>query len=419
MIHASLRWFVAATSVVALACYGYIYTHFLDTPIRSDGTSYYVYLPAWVGDGDPTFETIARDCCGGVVADPVGIHRWPETGRWLAVHPIGVAVMMLPFYLLADALSWWSNLPRDGFSPYYEYIVGVSGLVYAMAGLYVLRRLLLRYFSETVVLVTLVAITFGTNLFHYAVYDSTFSHAFSFFLIAALLLLTDSWWREPQWRTSVALGALAALIVLVRHTNGIFLAIVPLYGDLRSLWHRRAKVGVMAATTFAGVLPQLLVYKWATGHWIVKSDPDGYFTFASPHIFGTLFSVERGVFFWSPVLWLAVAGFFVARAPARRLLAAALLALSVDTYLMASWYMWYFGIGYGHRAYVDLLPVFAVFLAVFLAWATDRPRLARAVHAAAAVLVVLSMFQTVQYWKGIVPGEKTTWAQYRAIFTRW
>src|SRR5207244_8816839 len=106
---------------------------------------------------DPTFETIARDCCGGFVADPIGIHRRPETGRWLAVHPIGVAVLMLPFYLVAHALSWWSNLPRDGFSLYYQYILGLSGLVYAMAGLAVLRRLLRRHFRDEVVLLTLVA----------------------------------------------------------------------------------------------------------------------------------------------------------------------------------------------------------------------------------------------------------------------
>ena len=36
--------------------------------IHGDGISYYIYLPAWVGDRDPTFETAARDCCGGFIA---------------------------------------------------------------------------------------------------------------------------------------------------------------------------------------------------------------------------------------------------------------------------------------------------------------------------------------------------------------
>jgi hypothetical protein len=427
VIRAALRHVVAATAALGLVSYAYVYTFLIDAPIHSDGVSYYVYLPAWIGDGDPTFETLARDCCGGFTADPIGIHRWPETKRWLAVHPIGVAILMLPFFLVAHALSWWSNLPRDGFSFYYQYVVGAAGLAYATAGLAILRRLLLRHFSEAVVLATLVSIAFGTNLFHYAVYDGTFSHAFSFFLIVCLLLLTDRWWENPEWSTSIGLSAVAALIVLVRHPNAMFLAFVPVYGVRRSsdlasnlhrLWQRRGLVVTMIAMTMCGVAPQLAVYKWATSHWIVKSDPDGHFTFGSPHLFGTLFSVERGVFFWSPVLLFAVAGLWVGRGWARGWVAVTVAVLAADTYLMASWYMWYFGVGYGHRAYVDALGVFGIYMAAFFAWAAERPRVAKAVRALTAALVVLSMVQTVQYWTGVIPGEKTTWDQYRALFLR-
>src|SRR5207249_2034495 len=115
------------------------------------------------------------------------------------------------------ALSWWSNFPRDGYSFYYQYVVGLAGLAYAAAGLEVLRRLLRRHFTDGVVLATLVSIAFGTNLFHYAVYDGTFSHAFSFCLVAGLLLLTDRWWGDPTWPDAVALALVAGLLFLVRH----------------------------------------------------------------------------------------------------------------------------------------------------------------------------------------------------------
>ena len=45
---------------------------------------------------------------------------------------------------------------------------GAAGIAYLLAGLAVLRRMLRRHFSDGVVLATLVAITWGTNLFHYA-----------------------------------------------------------------------------------------------------------------------------------------------------------------------------------------------------------------------------------------------------------
>jgi len=429
VIRRALHYAPAAAAALGLLAYGSIYAwHLSDRPIRSDGVSYYEYLPAWIADGDPTFETLALDCCAGYdVEEPVGIHRRPESGRWLAVHPMGVAVLMLPFFLVAHVLSWWSNLPRDGFSLYYQYIVGAAGLAYFVAGLVVLRRVLRLHFGDGVVLATLVAITFGTNLFHYAVFDSTFSHAFSFFLIASLLLLVEDWWTAPTLRRSIALGVVSGLIVLVRHTNGVFLAIVPCYGvsrwsDLAAngarLWHRRRLVMVTMAAAGVCVLPQLLVYKWASGHWIVNSYPEGSFSFAAPHLVGTMFSVERGLFFWSPVLLLAIPGMFVATGWARGLVAPTVGVLAIVTYLMASWFMWDLGAGFGHRGYTDALSLFAVYLASVFAWTARRPRLAPWVAGAVVLLVALSTFQMWQYWNGLVPMEHTTWTQYRAAFLR-
>ena len=413
--------------MVALLAYGYIYwAPLTGPPIRSDGVSYYQSLPAWIADGDPTFETQAHDCCAGYGNEqPVGIHRWPETGRWLAVHPIGVAVLMLPFFLVAHALTWWSNLPRDGFSLYYQYVVGLSGLAYFVAGMAVLQRLLRRHFSDAVVLATLVSIAFGTDLFHYAVYDSTFSHTFSFFLVSSLLLLTERWWDAPTVARSLALGLVAALIVLVRHTNGLFLAIVPLYGVRR--WPdvavnvaraaaRWPQVLLVTATAAAGVFPQLLIYRWTTGHWIVNSYPEGSFSFGSPHLLATLFSVERGLFFWSPLLLLSVAGLFVATAWSRGLIAATIGILAIDTYLMATWFMWDMGAGYGHRGYADALPLFAIYLASFFSWAAERPRLARLTATVAAVCIAVSIVQMWLYWTGAMPNEFTTWTQYRTAW---
>ena len=62
----------------------------------------------------------------------------------------------------------------------------------------VLRRLLRPALQpDRVADATLVALLFGTNLYHYATYDSTCSHAFSFALFAALLELTERWQATP------------------------------------------------------------------------------------------------------------------------------------------------------------------------------------------------------------------------------
>jgi hypothetical protein len=131
-----------------------------------------------------------------------------------------------------------------------------------------------------------------------------------------------------------------------------------------------------------------------------------------------LFSVERGLFFWSPILLFSIGGLVVARGWARGLVIASVAVLAIDTCLMASWFMWDMGAGYGHRGYTDALAVFAIYLASFFAWARERPWLARAVAAVAAVLVAVAIAQMWTYWIGIMPMEHTTWTQYRAAFLR-
>jgi hypothetical protein len=426
LIALGLRCFVAGASVIAIAGYVGVYgLRLANAPIRSDGYSYYVYLPSFVLHHDPTLAAVADDCCGGTFPAFTAIVRWPTTGNWVNAHPIGVAVQMLPFFVVAHLLTRWSNLPPDGFSLYYQHGAGLAGLVYFLAGLAIVRRTLSRHFSPGVTLGTLAAITWGTNLFHYGVYDSTFSHAFSFFLIAALVSLTEAWWDEPAVLTSLALSVTGALVTLTRHTNIIFLLMVPLYNvtcwrdlrrNARSLVDRGMHVGMMLAVAAVCIAPQLAIYKRATGKWIVSSYGPLGFTFLSPHLFGVLFSVQKGLFFWSPVLLLTVPGLWAGRGLARRFALAAAVVMALHAYLIASWWDWQFGGSYGHRGFTDSLGLLAIFLAAFFAWTAERPRLVPPVGAVVLLAVMLSVAQMIQYWMGILPFANTTWDQYHGLF---
>src|SRR6185295_9084112 len=112
---------------------------------------------------------------------------------------------------------------------YYQHGAGLAGLAYLLVGLAVLRAMLRPHFSSGVVLATLASITWGTNLFHYGVFESTFSHACSFCLVCVWLWLVERWWADPTEGRSAALGAIALLIVLTRYTNAVFLLVLPLF----------------------------------------------------------------------------------------------------------------------------------------------------------------------------------------------
>lgn len=411
-----LRWFLPVTAALAVASYIAVYSLGLaDRPIRSDALSYYLYLPSWFLDHDPTFDTEAIACCEG--AQLPGALRWPANHRWIDPVPIGVAVLMTPFFAAAHLLTRWSNMPPDGYSLYYQHGAGLAGLAYFLLGLAVLRNYLQHRFTAGVTVATLVTLTYGTNLFHYGTYDSTFSHAYSFFLITVLLVVTERWWERPTWSNTFGMGVVAGLIALTRLPNGLFVALVPLY-DVRRIWERRVPLIAAAIVAVAVVFPQLLIYKLTTGHWFVNAYVGGGFTFASPHLFGVLFSVQKGLFFWSPVLLLAVVGLCVARGASRRWALPVGLVLAADTYVIASWTIWTYGGSYGHRAFTDAFGLLALFVAAAFEWVAERPRIRPFVGVAVSLAVALSLVQMVQYWIGVIPIGGPTWAEYRALFLR-
>jgi hypothetical protein len=425
-------WVLRVTTVLCLAGYVFVYAGGrADTPIRSDGFSYYVYLPSWFLFHDATLSAVARDCCGGVFPAYTVIIRWPGTRQWVNPHPIGVAVMQVPFFVAAHALTRWTNLSPDGFSLYYQHGDGLSGLAWTIAGLIVLRRLLRRHFSDSITAATLATILLGTNLYHYATYDSSFSHVYSFFLFAAFLDLVEQWYVRPRRLTSVLLGAVAGLIVLTRHTNGLFLVFFPLFGvfnreschaQLGVIRREARQVALIAAVAAIVVAPQLAIYYQATGKPIISSYGNLGFYFGSPEIAGVLFSVQKGLFFWTPVLLLACAGLFTlarSRHSARVFVLPALLFLAVNTYIIASWWDWQFGASFGHRGFVDALPVFAIGLAAFFELASRNTGRRRIVTAVVVVAVALNLFQMLQYWNGVLPMSDTTWDQYRGVFLSW
>jgi hypothetical protein len=413
---------IGLVAALGLAGYVFIYTSGRAAmPIRSDGFSYYVYLPSWFIHHDATLQAAATDCCGGEFPGYTAMFRWPRTRRWVNPHPIGVALLQAPFFLLAHGLTKWTNLSPDGFSLYYQHAIGLSGLVWTIAGLFALRDLLKRHFTDAIVAATLIAIAFGTNLFHYATYDSSYSHAYSFFLFAAFLNLTGRWHRTPTLRTSLLIGVVAGLIVLVRHTNALFLIVLPLYG-LRRAIDQAPLAAAAAAAAVAVVVPQSVLYWMATGRPVVSAYGDLGFNFADPHLSGVLFSARKGLFFWSPLLLVAIAGWIVAlrrRDAVARLVLPSAIFFVVNTWIIASWWDWQFGGSYGHRGFVDLFPAFALGLAVAFEWAgRAQPRRA-AMATVAAIAIGLSIFQMLQYWNGVIPIKDMTWDRYRALFLQW
>ncbi len=392
-----------------------------DGPIRSDGIGYYIYLPAVFIDHDLSLRRTASRPFAGHTGNLGSLQREPN-GRLLDQYGIGEAVMMAPFFGAGEAIAVATGASRDGFSWPFEAAAAFAGFFYALAGLLVLGSLLRRWFQDGTVVVALLAIPFGTDLFSYATYDATFSHAYSFFLVAVTLRLALSIWQRPHRRTALALGVSLGLIGLVRPTNLTVIALCALVGvergrDLRgrvAALVRHGRLVALAACAFAlTIAPQLAYWHSATGHFLVDAYPpgNGQLHLLHPHLVGVLFSVRKGLFFWSPLLVLAVLGLAPLRSRVPQLFLASIAYLAVDIWVVSCWSIWWYGGSFGMRALIEAFPVFALGLAALVdACRGSAQRLA--LQLALAVTIFLSLHATLAYWQGRIPEDRTTFQIY-------
>ncbi len=414
-----LRAFVPTVLALGLFALLHVYVNngFAFQPIRSDGVGYYLYLPAVFLDHDISLEKTIAKQFAGKTEEWMGVARYPATGKLLNRYPLGEAVMLSPFFFAGHLLAKLARLPRDGFSWPYQLMTTLAGLFYLVAGLFLLRRVLLRHFSASTSLLALTAITFATNLFHYGTSDNIFSHVYSFFLFSALIFLAEKWYKEPYRVTTTLLAIVAGLITIVRPTNVIFLLFVPLLGltdwpalQARLAFFRRHITAVLLGTAIfcATILPLLLYWKFSTGHWLVNSYQGLSFNWTKPEIINVLFSVRKGLFFWSPILLLALSGFFFIKRYWKGFWLPTLLILALHTYIIASWPSWSFGGSFGHRAFTETLPLFAILFAALLEALREKPLIYRATLIASALMLLLSVKFMLQYWNGVIPFDEST-----------
>jgi hypothetical protein len=412
---------VLLAGVLGLISLMFIYGRRLNyPPIRSDGMGYYLYLPAALIDHDLTLQTTIARSFGGTSPEWAGVNRIRETNRLLIKYPPGEAIMLAPFFLLAHGATIASGVAEaDGFSVLYQAAAAIGGLCYVLLGLNVLRTLLEKSFPPFVVWCTLVVMLFGTNLFHYGTYDSIFSHAFSFCLFALFLYCVEKWYSRPGAGSTIALAAVAGLITLVRPTNSVIFIFALLFdvningrAGLRERLRflaRHANLLLAGVLVYAVVLSPLLGYwRFITGHWIIFSYRGESFDFSHPQIANVLFSVRKGLFFWSPALLLAAAGFFLMKKYKPAYVLPTLVFVPLNLYIIASWRDWAYGGSFGHRAFVESIAIFA-FGYASLVQSASAPVRKRAVLIASTIFVLLSTRLMVEYWLGVIPFDGTTW----------
>ena len=381
----------------------------------ADQAGYYVYLPSFFlygMNGGQMPDNIVAKTGDGFSID--------EDGKIITRYTAGVAIMQAPFFVAIHALAGLTGQEQDGFSGLYHYVSSVAAIYYAFLGLLLLYIYLMFYFKKSIVILSLLSIFLGTNLLYYTIDATGMSHIYSFFLFALLLLASKLFFAGSTGRRTKNLWFLviaftSALIVLLRPTNLVFVALVflldthsriTLIARFRHVFTPVRIIMVMVAFAFV-FLPQMLYWKYASGSYITDSYQGyGFSNWASPQIAKFLFSPNNGMFLYNPLYFLIVLALVIMIRHKKVNGYYIVLTLAGLIYLFSSWFIFSFGCGFGSRNFVEYTTVFTLPLGFLFSKIENEKKIIKSGVAVVLVLfIMMNVKLTSAYDKCFVGGD--------------
>lgn len=392
--------------------------------IKADGKGYYAHLPAVFIYDDLNFGFYDSVENGTYYNENYAYeYRKNTEGKAFNKYYCGTAVPMMPFFLGAHLYALNSEYPADGYSKPYNISISLAAMAYLLATLWLFVGILRRFkISNTVIAWCLPIIVFGTNWYYYVISEPAVSHVYSVFFITLFVHLGLKW-AQTKKPPIIAMGALIGLIILIRPVNGLVILLTPFFfPDFKAFRlaitnvfkdFKRLFVGLLAGLAIVSI--QLIVYKIQTGHFLIYSYEEEGFNFLKPEILNILFSYKKGLFVYTPILLITLVGLFPwMREKAWRPMGL-FLFLAVLTYVLSSWWNWYYGGSFSSRVYLDYMLLFTLPLAK-LAESLSPKWQRSALWGVLLALVLFCQFQTYQYRKMVIHWDGMTKETYWDAF---
>lgn len=413
---------------------GQFYIGFPERAISWDAFGYYLYLPYTFIYNDLSFSDLTH------VSEIATQYESTDTlyqlthvaanGNHVIKYPVGMAILLSPFFFIGHIIAMISGYPLDGFSAPYDIMVSIGNLFYVIIGTIYLRKVLIKFFSKSVTAITLLAALIGTNFLYMAVSSGGNSHIPLFALHAIALYLTIVWHDKPSIINSLKYGTIIGLMIISRPTEILFLFIPIFYGvkSIRGFFEKYflliknqwKSLFVFSTTIIVIGFIQLFYWKSVTGEWLFYSyDNAGEgFEFLNPYTKEFLFSYRKGWYIYTPMMLLASIGLFFTIKKKYEFGISLILFFGLNLWVISSWSCWWYAGSYSQRAMVQSYPEMAIGLAALLTFISDKVNLKRMVYGAVISFLVLNLFQSWQFKNGIIDASRMTGEYYWATFGR-
>ena len=406
----------------------------------ADEIEYFAFLRSLWFDRDLSFDNEYRHFVEAGVAGPdfaeTFLELQTETGRRVNFGTIGCAILWAPFYAVGDLAARILNglgypVAVDGYSRPYVAAVCYGSALYGFLAL----LLSLRVVGQMGLPVAgdgrhgvkeaapALVVWAGTPLLFYMYVAPPFSHAVSAFAVAAFVTTWLSVRRDWPVGGLAKLGALAALMAMVREQD-LFFVVGPAADLAWAAWARvrarphgganlspvRGLVGVIAgAGAFVLVYaPQAVAYLVLNGRLGPSQLVARKMNWAAPHALQVLADPAHGLLLWTPLAAVALAGLAVLvwrPGESRRLAVCMLLMAAAQVYVAGSVESWTVAGAFGQRRFVALTVLLVAGLGVLSA--TLRGGALRGALAVAVALAIWwNLGLTVQFGSGLMDRQR-------------
>ena len=344
-------------------------------PIKSDGIGYYDYLPAFFIHHDLN----RKD--QNVLEDSESYQRLSKYGVYVEYqdhlinkYAVGTAVLQMPFFLVAKAISPETD---DGYGPYFQEAVRAASYFYLGLGLILLFQLFKLYgINSWIIILCFLLIVFSTPAYRYLDREASFSHIYSFFALNLFAYWAKKFFVEKEGRFIVYAGLSIGLVLLIRNVDALIILIVPFlagsWSEFKKGFNALLKhwpfllLGILAALVVFGI--QMWVWNIQSDHWLIYSyQGEGFKYWSEPKLMSLWFSYRKGLFLYTPVLFIAFLSSVHWLFQKKYFLFFTWFSFfMIISYVMASWWSWWYGASYGQRPFINYYLLFFLPFALFL-----------------------------------------------------
>ncbi len=294
----------------------------------------------------------------------------------------GAAILETPFFFAGHFYNKIFGIVDEVKSKTYGLAILVAALTYVFSGLVILYRIIRKWFNQLPSLIAVISIYLGTNLFYYTIFNPSYSHVYSFFILTLFIYTLDKFIKSPNLKNTIFCGLPIGLAILIRPTN-IFYILLFLFFEVNSwcAFVERLKwisnnikyFALIIFVIFIVFIPQMLYWHAVTGYYFTYSykyaaagGTERFIYWNKPKIGYVLFGVESGWLVYSPMFFIFIGGLIWMLIKKINLRIAITFLFIFILYANASWWSYTFSCSFGHRAFIEYYPIFIIPIAFII-----------------------------------------------------